>query len=100
MKDFIEFDWLASGSLPGEAVLRAWVDQTFADLLVSDPTAALAMVGYQVPEGADISVKLGANRSEKFALPECPENISLLSELEISKTIHEFTACENTGTCD
>jgi len=40
----------------GKAVAKAWRDPEFRDLLIKDPAAALASMGFEVPKGVSIRV--------------------------------------------
>lgn len=58
-------------------VSKAWTDENFKEKLVSDPGAALAEFGIEVPKGIELNIQENSSYAINFVLPEPPANAKL-----------------------
>lgn len=73
------------------AIARAWTDNSYKMKLLSDPPAALAEQGVEVPAGTTIKVVENTADTKHLVLPVAPSNVSELSIEELEKTAGGFT---------
>jgi hypothetical protein len=59
-------------SSPSKVIARAWQDPAFKQKLVSNPTAALADEGIQVPAGHTVTVHQNSANETHIVLPATP----------------------------
>ena len=81
-----------------KAIARAWSDETFKDKLVSDPRAALAEQGVEVPEGKTINVVENTDDTVHLVLPVKPADAGDVSADQLEKVAGGLGPCgANTG---
>ena len=76
------------------AIARAWTNADFKAKLLTDPHAALAEVGVEVPPGTTLKVIENTADTQHLVLPVAPGNASELSIEELEKVaggIHKGT---------
>ncbi len=64
---------------------RAWSDAKFKAKLLSDPHAALAEAGVDLPDGLKVKVLEDSADTQHLVLPAAPTNTSELSADELEK---------------
>ncbi len=68
-----------------KAIARAWRDSAYKAKLLSDPHAALAEAGVEVPEGTNIKVVENSSDTHHLVLPTAPANVGELSGEALEK---------------
>lgn len=76
------------------AIARAWTDGAYKARLVSDPHAALAEAGVEVPAGLTVKVVENTADMQHLVLPLAPSNASELAPKELEKVAGGITAQE------
>ena len=76
------------------AIARAWTDGAYKARLVSDPHAALAEAGVEVPVGLTVKVVENTADTQHLVLPVAPGNASELSIEELEKVAGGVTPQE------
>ena len=71
-----------------KVVARAWSDESFKAKLLSDPHAALAEAGVEVPAGATVKVVENTKDRLHLVLPPAPE--AELSDEDLKKVAGGF----------
>ena len=67
------------------AIARAWTNADFKAKLLTDPHAALAEVGVEVPPGTTLKVIENTADTQHLVLPVAPDNAGELSIEELEK---------------
>ena len=67
------------------AIARAWNDAGYKAKLLSDPHAALAEAGVEVPAGTTVKVVENSADTQHVVLPVAPGNADELSTEELAK---------------
>ena len=67
------------------AIARAWADGDYKARLVSDPHAALAEAGVEVPAGLTVKVVENTAETQHLVLPLAPGNAGEVSIKELEK---------------
>jgi hypothetical protein len=68
-----------------KAIARAWTDADYKAKLLSEPHAALAEVGVEVPAGTTVKVMEDTADTQHLALPVSPDEVGELSIEELEK---------------
>ena len=68
-----------------KAIARAWTDADYKAKLLSDPHAALAEVGVEVPAGNTVKVMENTADTHHLVLPASPPAAGELSSEELEK---------------
>ncbi len=68
-----------------KAIARAWTDAGYKAKLLSDPHAALAEVGVEVPAGTTVKVMENTADTQHLVLPVSPAAAGELSSEELEK---------------
>ncbi len=68
-----------------KAIARAWTDADYKARLKSEPHAALAEVGIEVPKTTDIKVVEDTADTRNIVLPATPDDMSDMSLDELEK---------------
>ena len=68
-----------------KAIARAWSDAAYKTKLLSDPHAALADAGVEVPAGMTVKVMGNTADTQHLVLPVAPDNAGELSIEELEK---------------
>ncbi len=68
-----------------KAIARAWTDPAYKAKLLSDPHAALAEAGVEIPEGVTVRIVENTADTSHIVLPVAPANATELSDEEMEK---------------
>ncbi len=68
-----------------KAIARAWTNADYKAKLLSDPHAALAEVGVEVPAGTTVKVMENTADTQHLVLPVSPAAVGELSSEELEK---------------
>jgi len=68
-----------------KAVARAWVDLGYKARLLSDPQAALAEAGVEIPAGTTVKALENTADTTHLVLPVAPNNVGEMSSDELEK---------------
>ena len=71
--------------MTSKAIARAWSDADFKAKLLSDPRAALAEAGVEVPAGVTVKVVESTKDTQHVVLPVAPGNAGELSIDELER---------------
>jgi hypothetical protein len=82
-----QLSWLYGGdnTMTAKAIARAWNDADFKAKLLSNPRAALAEAGVEVPAGVSIKVVENTSDTVHVVLPVALGNAGELSTEELEK---------------
>ncbi len=80
-----------------KAIARAWADAAYKAKLLSDPHAALAEAGVEIPEGVTVKVVENTADNVHLVLPAMPANVGELSDDEQEKLVGGFFDHIHTG---
>ncbi len=68
-------------------IARAWNDGAYKAKLMSDPYAARAEMGVEVPAGTNVKVVEDTAATRHIVLPVAPNNTNELSNEELEKAV-------------
>jgi len=68
-----------------KAIARAWADADYKAKLLSDPHAALAEIGVNIPAGTTLKAVENTAKTKHIVLPAAPEHAGELSDDELEK---------------
>ncbi len=80
-----------------KAISRAWVDASYKAKLMSDPHAALAEMGVEVPDGVAVKVVENTADIQHLVLPVAPDNAKELSLDQVNRLAAGTTTMKTPG---
>ncbi len=80
-----------------KVIARAWTDAAYKAKLLSDPRAALAEAGVEIPEGVTVKVVENTADIQHLVLPVAPDNAKELSLDQVNRLAAGTTTMKTPG---
>lgn len=77
----------------GRAIAKAWTDADYKARLLSDPHAALAEIGVELPAGVSVTVSESTAKNPHLIIPPMPEGE--ISDEALQQAVGAGCACCN-----